>query len=141
MDGSKFTKPDYKVISSSYVAVFIAGNDIKYCSKEELEERKNWHDMMIHLLNAFEKWPNDMENVGWEAAEMWISNSILDKNIRDVSVHISNNQHVACWRCQRGLMCPYGPLFRKPGDRIKTYAHVHLIFLWFYDLCEKLHYP
>ena len=45
MDGSKFTKPDYKVISSSYVAVFIAGNDIKGVSREELEAQElAWHD-------------------------------------------------------------------------------------------------
>ena len=65
--------------------------------------------MMIHLLNAFENWPNDMARAGWQAIKMLISNSILDRNIRAVSVHISNDT-----------------LSRKPGERIKTFVHVHL---------------
>ena len=100
MDRPKRTRPGYKVVSSSYVAVFIAGI---------WGYRRNWHDMMIHLLNAFENWPNDMASVGWHATKMWISNSILDRKIKDVSVHFSNDT-----------------LYRKPGERIKTIVHVHL---------------
>ena len=46
MDLSLKTKPGYKVFSESFIAVFIAGN------RKELEERRNWHDLMMHLANA-----------------------------------------------------------------------------------------
>ena len=112
---SPVTKPGYQVVSSSLVARFIAGN------REELEERKNWHDLMMCLLNCFENSPRDMVIVGCHFAE-WIINSIrfsriiptfnsfLDMNIRKVRVNISNDL-----------------FFRTPGDRIKkTVVHVHL---------------
>ena len=51
------TKPGHQVVSPSYIAVFVAG------SREELEERNNWHNMMKHLLNAFEMWPENMTKV------------------------------------------------------------------------------
>ena len=53
MDLSVKTKPGYKVFSQSFIAVFIAGN------RKELEEDNNWHDLMMHLANAFEKRPRD----------------------------------------------------------------------------------
>ena len=103
MDCSVKTKPGYQVFSPSFVAVFIGGN------REELEERKNWHDMMKELLNAFEKWPRDMSEVAWEAGTTWIWNSILYHGIKDIRIKISNNK-----------------FSRKPGDRIKAVVHVLL---------------
>ena len=98
------TKPGYQVVSPSYIAVFVAG------SREELEERNNWHDMMKQLLNAFEMWPENMVKVGKTAAIEWICSSILDyKDFRDIGVEIGNDT-----------------FSRKPGDRIKTVFHVHL---------------
>ena len=109
---SPVTKPGYQLVSSSFVARFIAGN------REELVERKNWHDLMMCLLNCFENSPRDMFIVGCEAAD-WIINSIhfsriiptfLGMNIRNVGVQISNDL-----------------FFGKPGDRIKkTVVYVHL---------------
>ena len=97
------TKPGYEVVSPSYIAVFVAG------SREELEERNNWHDLMKHLLNAFEMWPENMARVGKIAAIEWICSSILDyKDFRDIGVEIGNDT-----------------FSRKPGDRIKTFAYVH----------------
>ena len=109
------TKPGYQVVSSSFVARFVAGN------REELEERRNWHDLMMCLLCYFEDCPRDMAIVGFKTAD-WIVQSIrlstilptfntfLDMNIRNVSLHISNDL-----------------FFRQPGDRIKkTVVHVHL---------------
>ena len=103
MDCSVKTKPGYQVFSPSFVAVFIGGN------REELEERKNWHDMMKELLNAFEKWPRDMSEVAWLAGTTWIWNSILYHDIKDIRIKISNNK-----------------FSRKPGDRIKAVVHVLL---------------
>ena len=98
------TKTGYQVVSPSYIAVFVAG------SREELEERNNWHDMMKHLLDAFEMWPENMARVGKMAAIEWICSSILDyKDFRDIGVEIGNDT-----------------FSRKPGDRIKTVFHVHL---------------
>ena len=95
------TKPGYQVVSPSFVAVFIAGN------RAELEKRRNWHVMMMELLNSFEMWPRDMARVGSEAAINWIFR--IDLNIRDIGVHISSDT-----------------FSQKPGDRIKTVVHVHI---------------
>ena len=106
MDLSVKTKPGYKVFSQSFIAVFIAGN------RKELEEDNNWHDLMMHLANAFEKQPRDMMttfgwDVGLQAAVMWILISILD--VRDVRIQISNEK-----------------LSENQGDKFKAVFLVHL---------------
>ena len=94
MDCSVKTKPGYQVFSQYFVAVFIGGNRV--------EMEKRGHDMMKELLNAFEKWPRDMSEVGWEAGFTWMWNSILYHDIKDIRIKI------------------------KPRDRIKAFVHVLL---------------
>ena len=101
------------MVSSSFVVRFTAGN------REELEEHKNWHDMMFRLLNEFEASPRDMAIVGMNTTDSIFQsirfseivpafNSFRDMNIRNFGVHISND------------------LFFRQPDRIrKTVVHVH----------------
>ena len=104
MDLSVKTKPGYTVFSESFIAVFIAGN------RKELEERRNWHDLMMHLANAFEKRPRDRMDLFrlLQAAINRISISIPD--VRSVDILISNEK-----------------FYENPGDKSKAVVHIHLI--------------
>ena len=101
MDSPKTFKPGDHVASLSFVLVFIDGSSLKGA----------WHEMMTVLVNAIEMSPRNITRIGWKAAFKWTSTSkhTLDSNIRDVRVKISNNT-----------------FSRKSGDRIKTFAYVHL---------------
>ena len=103
MDLSVKTKHGYKAFSESFIAVFIAGN------RKELEEDKNWHDLMMHLANAFEKRPRDRNALFGllEAAINWISISIPD--VRSVEIQISNEK-----------------FYENPGDKSKAVVHIHI---------------
>ena len=67
-----------------------------------------YHNLMMELVNAINMWPRNINRIGWEVAFKCASKSILDINIKDVRVKISNDT-----------------FSRKPGDRIKTFAYVH----------------
>ena len=99
MDSPKTFKPGDHVASLSFVLEFIDGS------------KGAWHEMMTVLVNAIEMSPRNITRIGWKAAFKWTSTSkhTLDSNIRDVRVKISNNT-----------------FSRKSGDRIKTFAYVHL---------------
>ena len=101
MDSPKTFKPGDHVASLSFILVFIDGNTSAFL-------KGDWHEMMMVLVNAIEMNPKNITYIGWEAAFKWISKPILDINIRDVRVKISNNT-----------------FSRKSGDRIKTFAYVH----------------
>ena len=127
MDSPKTLKPGYQVAFRSFHLVFIdgqvkEGNRIMRNARSATTtmtmrplltaayhiQKCDWHNMMTELVNAIEEEQRDMSWVGY-----WVFSrsfkDMLDINIRDVRIKIINDR-----------------FSRKPGDRIKSFAHVLL---------------
>ena len=87
-------KPGYQVCSSSFIVEFIAAKQFNY---EDEEEENNWHNMMVHLVNAFEMWPRDMARIEREAVKdfnverVQITDTFTRIKNKEVHVHLQDD--------------------------------------------------